>query len=230
MSRFDSWLNELQPAMFVEMSPELAKERGIQHGDWVVVMDSETSATLASSTPIDPPLNELLVRRFGIRVQPSRAVIPNFGGFASFLKGRARRSFYRFWVNELLDDDLVERFPLETAYPDRIPPTLAFTEALVNRHREQPESRAYLFALNLLAVYALGWMPEKPLYPLGPWEATAKRARKAQEILVFDLFKGRIDAIAKSVYWLSLPRNSIRPRKAFASAACWPTAWECGPS
>ena len=37
MSRFDSWLNELQPAMFVEMSPELAAERGIAHGDWCVV-------------------------------------------------------------------------------------------------------------------------------------------------------------------------------------------------
>jgi formate dehydrogenase major subunit len=37
MSRFNSWLNELQPEMFVEISPELAEERGIQHGDWLVV-------------------------------------------------------------------------------------------------------------------------------------------------------------------------------------------------
>jgi formate dehydrogenase major subunit len=37
MSRFDSWLNELQPAMFVEIGTELAQERGIEHGDWVVV-------------------------------------------------------------------------------------------------------------------------------------------------------------------------------------------------
>ncbi len=37
MSRFDSWLNELQPEMFVELSPELAAERGIRHGDWMVV-------------------------------------------------------------------------------------------------------------------------------------------------------------------------------------------------
>ena len=37
MSRFDSWLNELQPGMFVEMSPDLAAARGISHGDWVVV-------------------------------------------------------------------------------------------------------------------------------------------------------------------------------------------------
>lgn len=37
MSRFDSWLNELQPEMFVELSPELAAERGIEHGGWMIV-------------------------------------------------------------------------------------------------------------------------------------------------------------------------------------------------
>ncbi|MGH7908032.1 MAG: molybdopterin dinucleotide binding domain-containing protein, partial [Candidatus Binataceae bacterium] len=37
MSRFNSWLNELQPEMFVELSPELAAERGIEHGKWIVV-------------------------------------------------------------------------------------------------------------------------------------------------------------------------------------------------
>jgi formate dehydrogenase major subunit len=37
MSRFNSWLNELQPEMFVELSPELARERGIVHGGWLTV-------------------------------------------------------------------------------------------------------------------------------------------------------------------------------------------------
>jgi formate dehydrogenase major subunit len=37
MSRFNSWLNELQPEMFVELSPELAAERGIGHGGWLTV-------------------------------------------------------------------------------------------------------------------------------------------------------------------------------------------------
>jgi formate dehydrogenase major subunit len=37
MSRFNSWLNELQPEMFVELSPELAAERGIVHGGWVAI-------------------------------------------------------------------------------------------------------------------------------------------------------------------------------------------------
>jgi anaerobic selenocysteine-containing dehydrogenase len=38
MSRFNSWLNELQPQMFVEMSPELAAQRGIEHSGWCTVI------------------------------------------------------------------------------------------------------------------------------------------------------------------------------------------------
>ena len=37
MSRFDSWLAELQPEMFAEISPELAADRGVANGDWVVI-------------------------------------------------------------------------------------------------------------------------------------------------------------------------------------------------
>jgi len=37
MSRFNSWLNELQPAMFAELSYELAAERGIVHGGWMTI-------------------------------------------------------------------------------------------------------------------------------------------------------------------------------------------------
>jgi formate dehydrogenase major subunit len=40
MSRFNSWLNELQPEMFVELSPELAAERGIDHGGWLTVQSA----------------------------------------------------------------------------------------------------------------------------------------------------------------------------------------------
>lgn len=171
------------------------------------------ACTLTYSTPIDPLLRELLAERFGANApRPSAAVIPNFGGFAGFLDEKARAEFYRFWVYELLDEELVQGFPLEAAYPDRIPPTLSFTEAAVQRHRHEPKSNAYLFALNLMAVYALGWVPEKPLYPLGPWEATAERARKAREILVFDLFKERIDRVAKNVYWLPVEGHGKTPR------------------
>ena len=40
MSRFNSWLNELQPEMFVELSHELAAERGIVHGGWLTVQSA----------------------------------------------------------------------------------------------------------------------------------------------------------------------------------------------
>lgn len=36
MSRFNSWLNELMPSMFIEISPELAAEHGIENGGWMV--------------------------------------------------------------------------------------------------------------------------------------------------------------------------------------------------
>ncbi len=40
MSRFNSWLNELMPAMFVELSPELAEEQGIEHGGWATIQSA----------------------------------------------------------------------------------------------------------------------------------------------------------------------------------------------
>lgn len=44
MSRWVPWLAELQPAGFVEISPELARELGIATGDWVVVETARGSA------------------------------------------------------------------------------------------------------------------------------------------------------------------------------------------
>jgi formate dehydrogenase major subunit len=37
MTRWLPWLNALQPALFAELSPELAAERNIQHGEWMVI-------------------------------------------------------------------------------------------------------------------------------------------------------------------------------------------------
>ncbi len=37
MSRWLSWLSELQPEMFCEVSPELAKERGLKNGEWATI-------------------------------------------------------------------------------------------------------------------------------------------------------------------------------------------------
>ncbi len=55
MSRFNSWLNELMPEMFVELSPELASEKGITNGGWLTVRSARndrsprvSDATLAA--------------------------------------------------------------------------------------------------------------------------------------------------------------------------------------
>jgi formate dehydrogenase major subunit len=37
MTRWMPWLNALQPALFAELSPELAAERKIKHGEWLII-------------------------------------------------------------------------------------------------------------------------------------------------------------------------------------------------
>lgn len=37
MSRWISWLSELQPELFAEISPELAAEHGVRDGDWITI-------------------------------------------------------------------------------------------------------------------------------------------------------------------------------------------------
>jgi len=37
MTRWLPWLNALQPALFAEISPELAAEKNIKHGDWIII-------------------------------------------------------------------------------------------------------------------------------------------------------------------------------------------------
>jgi formate dehydrogenase major subunit len=37
MSRWSGWLSELQPELFLEISPELAADLGVEHGGWVTV-------------------------------------------------------------------------------------------------------------------------------------------------------------------------------------------------
>jgi formate dehydrogenase major subunit len=38
MSRTVPYLAELQPELFCEVSPELASERGLEHGDWATIV------------------------------------------------------------------------------------------------------------------------------------------------------------------------------------------------
>jgi formate dehydrogenase major subunit len=43
MSRWNSWLAELQPALFCEIDQRLAEEKGVSNGDWVTITTSRSS-------------------------------------------------------------------------------------------------------------------------------------------------------------------------------------------
>jgi formate dehydrogenase major subunit len=43
MSRFTPYLAELQPQLFVEVHPELARERGLEHGAWATIATSRSA-------------------------------------------------------------------------------------------------------------------------------------------------------------------------------------------
>ena len=43
MSRFVPYLSELQPQMFVEVHPDLARERGLAHGGWATISTARTA-------------------------------------------------------------------------------------------------------------------------------------------------------------------------------------------
>ena len=43
MTRFTPYLSELQPAMFCEVSPELARERGLEHGGWATIVTARSA-------------------------------------------------------------------------------------------------------------------------------------------------------------------------------------------
>src|SRR5262249_28905739 len=43
MTRFTPYLSELQPEMFVEVHPELARERGLEHGGWATIATSRSA-------------------------------------------------------------------------------------------------------------------------------------------------------------------------------------------
>jgi formate dehydrogenase major subunit len=43
MSRWQPYLSELQPEMFCEVSPELARERGLEHGGWATIVTARAA-------------------------------------------------------------------------------------------------------------------------------------------------------------------------------------------
>ncbi len=69
MTRNLAWLAELQPDMFVEMSPELAQERGIQNGELVKVVSARGSieAVAVVTRRLRPfNINDQIVHQIGL--------------------------------------------------------------------------------------------------------------------------------------------------------------------
>jgi formate dehydrogenase major subunit len=59
MSRWQPWLTELMPELFIEMSPELAREKGIRNLDWVRV--STPRAQIRAKALVTPRLQPLRI-------------------------------------------------------------------------------------------------------------------------------------------------------------------------
>ena len=88
MSRNSSWLCEMQPEVFVEMSTKLAEEKGIKNGDWVLVesVRGEVKAVAMVTERIQPlSINGKTVHVVGL---------PWHYGFVGLCKGGPEKRSY----------------------------------------------------------------------------------------------------------------------------------------
>ena len=60
MSRWLTWLSELQPEMFCEVSPELARQKGLVNGDWATI--STARADIEASVLVTGRLRSLKLK------------------------------------------------------------------------------------------------------------------------------------------------------------------------
>ena len=81
MSRFNSWLNELQPEMFIELSPELAALRGIEHGGWLVAWNRRGS--IEARAMVTKRVRPLVING----IETHQVAIPFHWGFAGETTG-----------------------------------------------------------------------------------------------------------------------------------------------
>jgi len=69
MTRWLSWLSELQPEMFCEVSPELAQERGLKNGGWATIrtMRAEIEARVLVTERMRPlRINGRIIHQIGL--------------------------------------------------------------------------------------------------------------------------------------------------------------------
>ena len=133
MSRTLPYLAELQPELFCEVSPELARLRGLRHGDWATIVTARTALearvmVTSRITPLD--LDGRVVHQVGL---------PYHWGPNGLSTGDT--------PNELLGilaDPNVHIMEAKAATCDVMPgrrPRGARLDALVEQHRHRPENQ-----------------------------------------------------------------------------------------
>jgi formate dehydrogenase major subunit len=88
MSRFTGVLSELQPEMFCEVSPELARERGLVNGGWATISSSRASIearVLVTGRMTPVRVQGRIVHQVGL---------PYHWGFQGLSKGDAANDLY----------------------------------------------------------------------------------------------------------------------------------------
>jgi formate dehydrogenase major subunit len=88
MSRFLPLLSELQPEMFCEVSPELARERGLIQGGWATISSSRTA--IEARVLITDRLKPLRVQGRSVH----QVGLPYHWGFRGLSKGDAANDLY----------------------------------------------------------------------------------------------------------------------------------------
>ena len=214
----------MPPADREEMKGDEDRDRTVPlpPGRGRVVIDEGGRAGAVSPsvpvTPCDPELKAYLIARFETELVESalgpleRTLVLDLGSLLNLVPADQRAPFLRFWAEELLTVRLMRDHPWPSLMPHRCPPSLAFTVAALEEHRSQMASGAYLFCLNLLVVFALGWQPHRPLDPTLPWRSKELESSRlkggvggtdadmAREYLVDNVLARKIAQVARNAY------------------------------
>ena len=92
MSRWVGWLAELMPELFCEVSPELATERGLEHGGWATIRTAR--AEIEARVLVTARLRPLQIGRKGHRRAVHQIGLPYHWGSMGLVRGDT--------VNELI--------------------------------------------------------------------------------------------------------------------------------
>jgi formate dehydrogenase major subunit len=147
MSRWLSWLAELQPAMFCEVSPELARERDLEHGGWATVRTAR--GAIECRVLVTPRMRPLVVD--GRRIH--QVGLPYHWGATGRVRGGSANDLTAFVADpnsnnqesKALTADIVpgrlvdsaRRFPVRAAHRELLSRDLPG----VGPKRDQPEQR-----------------------------------------------------------------------------------------